>query len=212
MDFLPDAIEDYAAAFTSPQRDLLARIERYTYTSVLRPRMLSGHLQGRLLALIAGLKQPKRILEVGTYTGYSAICLLEGLPTDGELHTIEIDDEREPHLREVFAESGRAAQVHLHIGDAEILIPALSGTFDLVFLDADKRKYPLYFDLLADRITPGGLLIADNVLWSGKVLDEAEQDPETVALRELARNVHQDQRFENLLLPLRDGLLIAQRR
>jgi len=175
---------------------------------VLMPRMLSGHIQGRTLSLLSRLLRPKRILEVGTYTGYSALCLAEGLVEDGELHTIDINDELESMVRRYFDRSTFASRLHLHIGEAAEVIPRLDPHWDLIFLDADKENYALYFDLVIDSLRLGGLLIADNVLWSAKVLgDPKDFDAETAALHAFNVKVSHDPRVDALLLPVRDGLM-----
>jgi predicted O-methyltransferase YrrM len=174
--------------------------------------MLSGHLQGRVLAALSKLLRPQAILEVGTYTGYSALCLAEGLQPGGVLHTIDINEELESMVRRYIAEAGLTQTIHLHVGDARQLIPALDATWDLVFLDADKENYATYFDLVIDRVRPGGVIVADNVLWSGKVIDETVTDVETSALRAYNAKVQADPRVENVLLPIRDGLMVAIKR
>jgi caffeoyl-CoA O-methyltransferase len=186
---------------------------RETHLKVLQPRMISGHLQGRLLSLFSKLLNPQVILEIGTYTGYSAICLAEGLRPDGRLITIDINDELEPIVNKYFTIAGLKDKVDFKVGDAREIIPGLSGNFDLVFIDADKENYSLYFDLVIDRVNPGGLIIADNVLWSGKVLEEANtQDEETRALRDYSEKVNADVRVESMLLPVRDGLMICRKK
>ena len=195
----------YAEKFTSPESELLKRINRETYADVRMPRMLSGHLQGRFLAMISKMLRPKTILEIGTYTGYSALCLAEGLAPGGKLTTIEYNDELEERVRGYFAASGTNAQIDFRIGDAREVIPGLSGPFDLVWIDADKESYAQYFDLVIDKVPSGGCILADNVLWSGKVL-EAEPDKDAQALMEFVRKVRDDPRVETMLLPLRDGI------
>lgn len=213
MDFLPENLSAYAENHSSTEPELLARLNRETWSKVLMPRMLSGHLQGRFLSLISHLIRPKRILEIGTYTGYSALCMAEGLAADGELHTIDINEELEPMIRSYFQQSDKSSQLHLHMGHALEIIPTLKGTFDLVFIDADKENYSHYFDLVIDRVSTGGLIVADNVLWSGKVTDSAAlaKDEETAALDAFNQKVHADPRVEHLLLPLRDGLMMARK-
>ena len=173
--------------------------------------MLSGPLQGRFLALLSRLIKPKLILEVGTFTGYAAHCLAEGLAEEGTLHTIEGNPELAYLINKHLAAAQLTNKVKLHLGDAKVIIPTLPDAFDLVFLDANKREYAIYFDLLADKIAPGGLLLADNILWSGKVIED-HHDPDTLALDAFNKKVLADERFDPLLLPLRDGLMIAQRK
>ena len=209
MHDLIDRQFEYAAAHSGPEPDYLYRLERETHLKTLAPQMLSGRLQGRTLALLSKLRRPRRILEVGTFTGYSALCLAEGLAPDGELHTVEGNPEVAYLAERYFREAGFSDRIHLHRGDALALIPQLPGPFDLVFLDANKQEYPAYFELVIDRLTPGGLLIADNVLWSGKVLDPAG-DADATILHAFNERLAADPRLETTLLPLRDGLLVAR--
>lgn len=212
MDFPSPEINAYAEEHTSPESPLLAQLNRETWAKVLMPRMLSGHLQGRMLSAISKLVRPQAILEVGTYTGYSALCMAEGLQPGGVLHTIDINEELETMVRRYISEAGMEDRIHLHIGDARALIPTLQPTWDLVFLDADKENYATYFDLVIDRVRPGGVILADNVLWSGKVIDPAQTDVETEALRAYNAKVQADARVENILLPIRDGVMVAIKR
>lgn len=213
MDFLDSEIENYAQAHTQPESSVLAELNRETWAKVLQPRMLSGHLQGRFLSMLSMLKQPKRILEIGTYTGYSALCLAEGLAPDGQLHTIDVNEELERIIRKYVVKAGLAEKITLHVGNALEIIPTLNEKWDLVFIDADKENYSLYFDLVFDAVNPGGLIIADNVLWSGKVLQQAlPNDAETQALQRFNQKVAHDVRVTSLLLPIRDGLMILQKR
>lgn len=212
MDFLDNEIEQYAQAHTQPESSVLAELNRETWAKVLQPRMLSGHLQGRFLSLLSKLKQPKRILEIGTYTGYSALCLAEGLAPDGQLHTIDANEELESMIRKYVDKAGLSEKITLHIGDARNIIPSLNEKWDLVFIDADKENYSTYFDLVIDAVNPGGLIIADNVLWSGKVLQEPNPgDIETKALQAFNKKVLQDARVESMLMPIRDGLMILHK-
>lgn len=212
MSFLPSEIEDYIIAHSSDEPDLLAELNRETHVKILRPEMLSGHYQGRLLSILSKMLNPKVILEIGTYTGYSAICLAEGLTADGELHTIDINEELEPIQNRYFKRSGHQHKIHRHVGDAQQIIPEIKKSFDLVFLDADKEHYVEYFRLVSERINPGGLLIADNVLWYGKVIEPAEEnDQATKSLIEFNALLKKDKTFETLMLPVRDGLTIARK-
>jgi len=179
---------------------------------VLQPRMLSGHLQGRVLSLLANLLKPKRILEIGTYTGYSALCLAEGLPDDGTLITIDVNEELQARVQGYFNDSAYKNQIEYYIGDAIELIPTLSDTWDLVFIDADKKNYLNYYDLVIEHMNPGGIILADNILWSGKVIDETAQDRETVLLRKYNERIQADERVENILLPIRDGIMVARKK
>ena len=211
MDFLLDQIQQYANDHTGGESELLARINRETHLHVLKPRMLSGHFQGRLLSFLSQLLQPKRILEIGTYTGYSAICMAEGLAESGRLVTIDKNEELRPRVEGYFSESGYGDQIDFRIGNALDLIPTLNEKWDLVFIDADKENYLDYYNLVIDKVRSGGLIIADNVLWSGKVVEEAAKDKDTVALRKFNQEVHNDSRVSNVLLPVRDGLMILRK-
>ncbi len=214
MDFLDTKIQEYAENFTSPESEILASLNRETWANVLIPRMLSGHIQGRILSLFSHMLRPKNILEIGTYTGYSALCLSEGLQADGVLHTIDINEELEPMITRYIQQAGKQDQIKLHIGAALEIIPTIPGNFDLVFIDADKENYAHYFDAVIDRMPSGGIIIADNVLWSGKVLDENERsvDEETAALHQYNQKINNDERVENLLFPVRDGLMVARKK
>lgn len=214
MDFIETHLAAYAEQHSTKESDLLAKINRETYRDVLIPRMLSGHLQGRILSFFSKLKQPKVILEIGTYTGYSALCLAEGLAADGELHTIEKNEELEDRIKGYFDESEHASKMHLHIGDALAIIPQLEKSIDLVFIDADKENYLNYYNLLIDQLPSGALIIADNVLWSGKVTSEEERakDRDTAALHAFNTAIHQDSRVSNVLMPVRDGLMVIQKK
>lgn len=212
MDFLDPEIDQYAQKHSQDEPQLLKELNRETWTKVLQPRMLSGHLQGRTLSFLAKIMQPKAILEIGTYTGYSALCLAEGLIEDGELHTIDKNEELESMIRSYFNRSGFQDKLHLHIGNALEIIPTLHQTWDMVFIDADKENYGNYFNLVIEKVRPGGLILADNVLWSGKVLHEAdEKDEETKALQAFNKAVSSDPRVEALLLPIRDGLMALRK-
>lgn len=214
MEFLDEALQQYAEDHTSPENALLHKINRQTHLSVLKPRMLSGHMQGRILAMFSQMIQPRQILEIGTYTGYSALCLAEGLQAGGILHTIDINEELEARVRGYFAEAGLAASIKFYLGNALEIIPNINATFDLVFIDADKINYTRYYDLVIDRVRPGGYIIADNVLWSGKVLAKYRKklDEDTNAVMDFNKKVQDDVRVENILLPVRDGLLIARKK
>lgn len=205
------AIHEYCTDHSTLPPDTLYQLERETHLKTLAPQMLSGPLQGRFLAMLSRILQPKAILEVGTFTGYGAHCLAEGLADQGVLHTIEGNPETVFIIRKHLQAAQLEDKVQLHQGDAKAIIPTIEGAFDLVFLDGNKREYDHYFDLLADRIRPGGLILADNVLWSGKVVS-GEQDQDTRMIDAFNKRVLADERFTNLILPLRDGLLMAQRR
>jgi len=212
MEFLPKEIEQYAEQFTREEGEVLAALNRETWAKVLTPRMLSGHLQGQALRMFSLMARPKHILEVGTYTGYSAICLAEGLQEGGQLTTIDLNEELHDMVLRYVERAGLGDRITALVGNAREVIPELDGDFDLVFIDADKESYTTYFDLVIDRLTPGGLIIADNVLWSGKVLQpDSELDRETIALKDFAKKLKEDPRVETLLLPIRDGLLVARK-
>lgn len=210
MEFPHPNIHAYAEAHTSPESSVLQALNAFTQSEVPMPNMLSGHLQGRFLALISRLVQPKYVLEIGTYTGYSALCLSEGLKKHGKLHTIDVNEDMKGIATDYFNRAGIADRIELHIGDAMEIIPKLKPTFDLVFIDADKVNYSNYFDLVIGKVRKGGLILADNVLWSGKVLD-AKKDNRTKALDAYNKKVLADDRVTSILLPIRDGLNIAQK-
>ena len=212
MDFLPTDIENYVETFTSGESKVLHELNRETNQKFLIPRMLSGHLQGRVLSLFSHLLRPRRILEIGTYTGYSALCLAEGLQSDGKLITIDVNEELEDVVNRYVQKSGLSKKIEFRIGNAMELIPEMNELFDLVFIDADKTNYSNYFDLVIDKVRPGGCIIADNVLWSGKVIhDKENQDEDTTALVAYNQKVQNDPRVENVLMPVRDGLMIARK-
>ncbi|MCF2506711.1 O-methyltransferase [Dyadobacter sp. CY107] len=212
MKFLAEEIEAYSVAHTEDESALLKSLNRETHANILNPRMLSGHLQGRFLSMISRMVRPDRILEIGTYTGYSALCLCEGLNKGGKLITIDINEELETFTRRFFADSPFADYIDYQIGNATEIIPTLEETFDLVFIDADKINYKNYFDLCIEKVRTGGFLIADNVLWSGKVIqDDIKIDKDTQALLDFNKMVYEDSRVSNILLPIRDGLMILQK-
>ena len=212
MSLLPDALSQYAEAHTTPESPLLRRINQETYAHVAQPDMLSGHLQGRVLAMLSRLLRPRRVLEIGTYTGYSALCLAEGLTDDGRLFTIDVNAALAPTVRAYLDQSPLGSKVACLVGTAAPLIPTLDEVFDLVFIDADKGNYGLYFDLTVERVRPGGFLLADNVLWKGKVADPAATDRMTENMRAFNEKCRHDDRVEVVLLPIRDGLLLMRRR
>lgn len=211
MEFLPKEIEQYIEKHSSPESELLQRLNRETNAMVLKPRMLSGHLQGRVLATFSHLLRPQHILEIGTYTGYSAICMAEGLQEGGKLYTIDVNEELEEIVRRYLAEAQLEQKIEYLIGNALDILPRLQIEFDLVFIDADKINYSKYFDLTIDKVRKGGLIIADNVLWSGKVVDKSKKDKDTRAIKEFNTKVHMDKRVENVLFPLRDGLMVMRK-
>lgn len=205
----------YADFHTTPESPLLARLNRETHVQLLHARMLSGHAQGRLLSMLSHMVRPRRVLELGTFTGYSALCLAEGLAEDGVLHTVEQNPELESRIRRYVREAGREAQIHLHIGDARQLLPELRETWDLVFIDADKINNDTYYELVLPQVRTGGFLLIDNVLWGDKVLPSHSvkpSDKDTHAVRAFNDKVQADERVENVFLPLRDGLLLVRKR
>lgn len=210
MNLAPIEIERYAEAHTSEEPALLKRINRETHAQVLMPRMLSGHLQGRFLSLISKMLQPKVILEIGTYTGYSALCLAEGLADKGKLITIDANEELESRVRGYFLESPFAAKIDYRIGDARKLVTQITELCDLVFIDADKESNALYYDLIWEKVPIGGVILVDNVLWSGKVI-EAKPDKDTRAILEFNQKVAKDTRVERMILPLRDGIFLIRK-
>lgn len=213
MDFLPEKISRYCEEHTTPESELLYDLNRKTHLQTTRPRMLSGHLQGRFLAMISRLIRPKFILEIGTFTGYSALCLAEGLAEKGKLVTLDINAETNAMARRYFSASPYADQIELIETDAQDYLTTLKEKPDLVFIDADKENYPAYFELSLDRLQPGGIILADNVLWSGKVTEsERRNDRETEALRRFNDLVQKESRVENILFPLRDGLMMIRKK
>ena len=213
MEFIDEKILTYCEAHTSNEDDLLLKITRETQAKVMMPRMISGHLQGKMLELFTKMQRPQTILEIGTYTGYSGICMARGLGKEGKLITLDINDELETMVRGFFEESGLADQIDYRLGNALEIIPTLEGPFDMVFIDADKINYAKYFDLVIDKTSPGGIILADNVLWSGKVLVEKGKkiDKDTQAILDFNTRIQNDPRVENALLPIRDGVMMARK-
>ncbi|MEO6902376.1 MAG: O-methyltransferase [Bacteroidia bacterium] len=213
MEFIDKDIEAYALAHSQPESDVLKELNRETHLKVLHPRMLSGHMQGNFLSIISKMIQPKQILEIGTYTGYSAIALAQGLTENGKLHTIDINEQLEKMARSFFEKAALTNKINYYIGNALTIIPTIKETFDIVFIDADKKNYSVYYDLVFDKVRSGGYIIADNVLWSGKVVDlQKNSDKETLLIDEFNKKVQQDHRVENTLLPLRDGLMMIRKK
>ena len=210
MDIIDKELQAYAEKYTSEESALLKKINRDTHAQVLQPRMLSGHLQGRVLSMISSLLRPKVILEIGTYTGYSALCMAEGLRENGKLITIDINEELHDRVSEYFREANMHDRIDYRIGDASVIIPRLQERFDLVFIDADKENYAHYFDLVIDRVNLNGIILADNVLWSGKVLQN-KPDKDTRAVVDFNEKVQRDNRVENVLLPIRDGMMVMRK-
>lgn len=211
MHFLPEKIDNYVINHSQQEPELLKKLTRETWQKVLNPRMLSGAFQGRVLSMIAKLIHPKTILEIGTYTGYSALCLAEGLQKDGKLHTIDRNEELEDLQQKYFQQSEYGKQIKQHIGNALDIIPQINTTFDLVFIDADKSNYVNYFNLIINKMNTGGIILSDNVLWSGKVVEELNpKDTDTKILLQYNELLNSDDRIETVLLPIRDGLTISR--
>lgn len=209
---MTEELEDYILSHIDKEGESLHKLDRETHLFHLRPRMCSGHLQGRLLKMIVRMIRPKNILELGTFTGYSALSMAEGMDGDGELHTVEIDDELEDFIREHLEKSPYADRIHLHIGDALEIVPQLGLTFDLVFIDADKRLYDDYYNMVFDHVAHGGFILADNTLWDGKVVDYGKKlDAQTAGILRFNDLVAADPRVEKVILPLRDGLTIIRK-
>jgi caffeoyl-CoA O-methyltransferase len=207
MEFPHPDINRYAEQHSSPETDVLKRLNRETHLNALMPQMLSGHLQGNVLKMISRMLRPRRVLEIGTYTGYAAICLADGLVDDGKLITIDINEELRDMVLKHVTEAGLQNKINALVGNALEIIPTLTDTFDLVFIDADKINYANYYDLVIDKVRPGGFIIADNVLWSGKVLDD-KKDKDTQAIDAFNKKVINDPRVETTLLAVRDGLML----
>jgi predicted O-methyltransferase YrrM len=211
MNFISSKLQQYIDDHSMEESDLLKALDRETHQKVLQPRMLSGSYQGRLLALLAKMIEPKKILEVGTYTGYATLCMAEGLATGGSIDTIDYNEELSDIQCRYFDQSPYRSQIVQHLGEAKDVIKTLTGPYDLVFLDADKENYPHYFDLIIDKLEKGGVILSDNVLWSGKVLEKAT-DEATSALQEYNHKINTDTRVETIILPIRDGLTITRKR
>ena len=213
MNFLPETLDTYVVNHSENEPELLQQLTRATFQKILQPRMLSGHYQGRVLSMISKLVHPKNILEIGTYTGYSALCLAEGMQADGVLHTIDINEELVDFQRQFFDKSDYGKQIHQHLGNALDIIPNLDMMFDLVFIDADKDNYPNYFNCIIDKLNKGGIILSDNVLWSGKVIEPLKEDDiSTKALLEYNQLLKSDTRVETVMLPIRDGLTISRKK
>ena len=212
MEFLDQAIVDYVERYTSAESQLLRDLSRETYGKVLVPRMLAGHLQGRVISMFSHMVHPHQVLEIGTYTGYSALCWAEGLQDGGKVHTIDINEELEEIVARHIEEAGQSNNIVTYLGNAIDIIPSINETFDIVYIDADKENYANYYDLVVGKVRKGGYIIADNVLWSGKVVEpEENRDADTIALVNYCEKIHQDSRVENVLFPIRDGLLVARK-
>ncbi len=212
MDFLDSRLENYINQHSEQEPELLYQLYRDTHQKVLNPRMLAGHLQGRVISMLSHMIAPKDLLEIGTYTGYSSICWSEGLQPSGKIHTIDINEELEDFTAHYFEKAGITNNIELHIGNALEIVPTLDVEWDVVFIDADKTNYSNYFDLVIDRVKPNGYIIVDNVLWSGKVIEPVtENDQDTHAILEFNKKIQEDSRVQNVLFPIRDGLMICRK-
>lgn len=212
MQRFTDSVSNYIFDHSSKPSDLLNELERETHLKILRPQMVSGPIQGKILEMISCMIQPEQILELGTFTGYATLCLAEGLKGEGQIHTIDINDELEDFAQSFFDRSEHKEKIHFHVGDAREIIPGFKQQFDLVFIDADKRQYPEYYELIFDKVRSGGFIIADDILWYGKVNEEVpENDTYTKGLIEFNKMVKNDDRIENVIFPIRDGLNIIRK-
>ena len=212
INFIDDNILNYSISKSEKESKLLNDLYRETYLKVLNPRMISGHYQGRILSLISKIISPKKILEIGTYTGYSAICLCEGMDKDGILHTIDNNKELVEIQNKYFKKANLTNKIVQHSGDAKNIIPSIDEEFDIVFIDADKESYPEYYDLIINKVRSGGIIIADNILWSGKILEKVEKDDQaTKSIIEFNNKISEDDRVKNIILPIRDGLNIIRK-
>jgi predicted O-methyltransferase YrrM len=213
MEFISPELSNYCETYTSAESEILKQLNRETHLKVVSPRMLSGHLQGRFLSFISKLQRPELIVEIGTYTGYSALCLSEGLTEKGRLISIDVNEETSAFAKSFIQKTEFSNKIELVLADAKEYIPTIKEAIDLVFIDADKKNYLNYYHLVIDQLKPGGLIIADNVLWSGKItMPESSMDKETQALHEFNKFVQQDERVENMLLPVRDGLMVVRKK
>jgi len=213
MEFISDELAAYCEAHTSAESQVLGALNRETHLKVLSPRMLSGHLQGAFLSMISHMIKPMQVLEIGTYTGYSAICLAQGIPEGGLLTSIDVNEETSELAQRYIDQSHVKEKIKLVLGEAKDVIPGMVQPLDLVFIDADKRNYPLYYDLVIDKVAPGGFILIDNVLWSGKVtMPESAMDKDTLIIHGLNRRIQEDPRVENALLPIRDGIMMLRKK
>ena len=211
MSLINDDLQNLLLQYCEPENQLLQQIDRETNLKVLMPRMISGHYQGRVLSMLSKMVSPKRILEIGTFTGYATLCLAEGLAENGILYTLDINIELEDMVRKHFAQSPYNSQINYILGDATKTVNDLEETFDIVFIDADKKNNGTYYDLIFDRVRPGGIIIVDNVLWSGKVLQD-KQDKDTRNITSFNNKIAEDKRVEKLILPVRDGLFVIRKK
>jgi len=210
MDFISDKLTEYLNINSEKEPEILSRLSKETHQKILQPRMLSGHFQGRFLSLISKIKSPEKILEIGTYTGYSTICLAEGLSKNGKIDTIDKNEELIKIQNKYFDESGYRNNIIQHTGDALDILKNLNEKYDIIFIDADKENYINYFNKVSNKLSENGIIISDNVLWSGKVLDSKQKDEETSTLVEFNRMINQDKRFNSIIIPIRDGISISR--
>lgn len=211
MHFLPEKLDNYVVAHSQKEPELLQQLSRETWQKVLAPRMLSGHFQGRVLSMLSKLINPKNVLEIGTYTGYSALCLAEGIQPKGKLHTIDTNEELYDLQRKYFDKSGFGNQIIQHTGNALNIIPTIDKTFDLVFIDADKQNYPNYLEIILPKLKSGSVILSDNVLWTGKVIEELQKgDKDTEAILKYNKMINENSQLETVLLPIRDGLTLTR--
>jgi len=211
MHFLPEKLDNYVVAHSQKEPELLQQLSRETWQKVLAPRMLSGHFQGRVLSMVSKLINPKNVLEIGTYTGYSALCLVEGIQPKGKLHTIDTNEELYDLQRKYFDKSGFGNQIIQHTGNALNIIPTIDKTFDLVFIDADKQNYPNYLEIILPKLKSGSVILSDNVLWTGKVIEKLQKgDKDTEALLKYNKMINEHSQLETVLLPIRDGLTLTR--
>ena len=210
MDFISEKLAEYLSQNSDKEPEILSKLNKETHQKILQPRMLSGHIQGRFLSLISKIKSPLHILEIGTYTGYGTLCLAEGLATNGKIFTIDRNEELINIQNKYFEESGNREKIVQLTGSATEILMDLDENFDLIFIDADKENYIKYFEIVSKKLNPNGIIISDNVLWSGKVVEESDGDQETNTLKKFNSLLSKDERFETIILPLRDGLSISR--
>ena len=210
MDFISEKLAEYLSQNSDKEPEILSKLNKETHQKILQPRMLSGHIQGRFLSLISKIKSPLHILEIGTYTGYGTLCLAEGLATNGKIFTIDRNEELINIQNKYFEESGNRDKIIQLTGNAVDILMGLDENFDLIFIDADKENYIKYFEIVSKKLNPNGIIISDNVLWSGKVVEESDGDQETNTLKKFNNLLSKDERFQTIILPLRDGLSISR--
>ena len=210
MDFISEKLAEYLSQNSDKEPEILSKLNKETHQKILQPRMLSGHIQGRFLSLISKIKSPLHILEIGTYTGYGTLCLAEGLATNGKIFTIDRNEELINIQNKYFEESGNRDKIVQLTGNAVDILMGLNENFDLIFIDADKENYIKYFEIVSKKLNPNGIIISDNVLWSGKVVEESDRDQETNTLKKFNNLLSKDERFQTIILPLRDGLSISR--